>query len=268
MSKGQIYCIENQINHKKYIGQTMRGINARWAMHQRDYQQSRCSHYPLYRAMNKYGVNNFICNLIEEVDEDKLDEREKYWIQYYDSYNSGYNCTLGGDGRPTVNVSDEQIMQEYSELHNVWKVADKLKIDHKTVSNRLKKMGVELKINSECSYSDEEIINCFNQLGQIKLVAEQLHISKNLVSDKIREAGIVLKNKGNHNGTSVQQFKNGELVATFPSLRKAAESLIACNFTKSKNPTSVAATLSKSLADGKEVAYGFTWKILKKKEDK
>lgn len=48
------------------------------------------------RAIHKYGKDKFHISLIEEVSVEKLNEREKYWITYYDSYNNGYNLTLGG----------------------------------------------------------------------------------------------------------------------------------------------------------------------------
>ena len=49
--------------------------------------------------MNKYGIENFIIEEIEEVDVKELSIREIYWIEYYNSYKNGYNATLGGDGK-------------------------------------------------------------------------------------------------------------------------------------------------------------------------
>lgn len=48
--------------------------------------------------MAKFGKENFIIEEIEQCDNSKLNERERYWIDYYDSYNNGYNLTLGGAG--------------------------------------------------------------------------------------------------------------------------------------------------------------------------
>ena len=45
------------------------------------------------KAIRKYGKENFTIELIEEVETDKLDEREVYWISFYNSYNDGYNCS-------------------------------------------------------------------------------------------------------------------------------------------------------------------------------
>jgi hypothetical protein len=50
----------------------------------------------MYKDFKKYGIDNFSFGVLEECTLDKLDEREIYWIKYYNSYNDGYNLTLGG----------------------------------------------------------------------------------------------------------------------------------------------------------------------------
>ena len=97
-----IYKWENRINHKCYIGQSI-DLNKRLAHHFSNIKNRRYDN-PLYRAIDKYGLDNFDVTIIEvlEVSDDlksKLDEREKYYIRKYNSYGgSGYNQTLGGDG--------------------------------------------------------------------------------------------------------------------------------------------------------------------------
>lgn len=100
-----IYKITNKINNHSYIGQSV-NIKARWAAHKSYYKttaKSRDDKYfncLLYTAMRKYGIENFDFSIIEECPTEKLDEKEKYWIKYYDTYNKGYNMTKGGDGSP------------------------------------------------------------------------------------------------------------------------------------------------------------------------
>lgn len=63
----------------------------------KDSRKERCEKRPLYDAMNKYGVENFIVEELEYVkDENILSEREVYWIKELETY--GYNATKGGDG--------------------------------------------------------------------------------------------------------------------------------------------------------------------------
>ena len=60
--KGYIYLIENKINGKKYIGKTYSSIEKRWKEHIKD--RTRFDR-PLYRAMNKYGIENFSIQELE-----------------------------------------------------------------------------------------------------------------------------------------------------------------------------------------------------------
>ena len=103
MSKG-IYKITNKINNKCYIGKSI-NIEERWKYHIRNIKSSREFDKPLYRAFRKNGISNFSFEIIEELEkyEDIANEREKYWIKYFDCYGAdkGYNATIGGDGGQT-----------------------------------------------------------------------------------------------------------------------------------------------------------------------
>ena len=110
---GYIYKITNDINDKVYIGQTQNSIGVRWSMHK---QHSKTLNTVLYRAMRKYGLEHFSIIEIEECDNDLLNEREIYWISYYDSYNNGYNMNPGGRNRnsPKSKYKD-MILKTYNE---------------------------------------------------------------------------------------------------------------------------------------------------------
>lgn len=94
---GVIYKITNMVNGKAYIGQTV------------DFQRRKRNHlnattkYSIHKAFDKYGIENFEWSIIEDnIPKDKLDEREIYWIDYYDTYNNGYNETRGGDNAESL----------------------------------------------------------------------------------------------------------------------------------------------------------------------
>lgn len=93
-----IYKIVNKQNHKIYIGQS---VNIQKRLY--DHRKSNRDDSYFHRAIEKYGKDNFTYEVIEECSPEQLNEREKYWIAFYQSHNReyGYNSTLGGDGKPT-----------------------------------------------------------------------------------------------------------------------------------------------------------------------
>lgn len=95
MAKCGIYKIQNIENNKIYIGQSI-DIAQRWREHRSDALINRDNSI-LHKAIKKYGEFNFSYEIIEECSKEKLDEREIYWIQYYNSMiPNGYNQTSGG----------------------------------------------------------------------------------------------------------------------------------------------------------------------------
>jgi len=97
---GVIYKATNLINGKVYIGQTINFMH-RVYQHRSDSNniEKRKGNSYFHNAMNQYGVDNFKFEIIEEIDNSLLNEREQYWIKFYNSYTpNGYNLTLGGDG--------------------------------------------------------------------------------------------------------------------------------------------------------------------------
>ena len=95
MAKCGIYKIQNIENNKIYIGQSI-DIAQRWREHRSDALINRDNSI-LHKAIKKYGEFNFSYEIIEECSKEKLNEREIYWIQYYNSMiPNGYNQTSGG----------------------------------------------------------------------------------------------------------------------------------------------------------------------------
>lgn len=112
-----IYIIENDINDKVYIGQS-ENCKKRWNGHIYDskHLENRGVTGVDY-AIHKYGKEHFTISLLEEIkDISKLDEREQYWIAYYDSYNNGYNRTVGGkalrgEDHPRAKISEQDVIK-------------------------------------------------------------------------------------------------------------------------------------------------------------
>ena len=97
MRKSGIYCIENLINHKKYIGQSV-DIPNRWSHHKNELNSNMHFNDYLQKSWNKYGADNFSFYVLEYCAIDQLDNLEVYYIDLYSTLNrdSGYNLTSGG----------------------------------------------------------------------------------------------------------------------------------------------------------------------------
>lgn len=101
-----IYCIENLVNGKKYIGLS-RDIDLRFKQHTMKLRGNYHINDHLQSAWNKYKQENFEFSVLEICDEENLKKREIYFIKYYKTKDRqfGYNKTSGGDG--TSNKTDE-----------------------------------------------------------------------------------------------------------------------------------------------------------------
>ena len=126
----------------------MFSIEERWKQHCRERIRKRCEKRPLYNAMNKYGVENFIIEQIEECSEEILSDREIYWINYFDSFKNGYNATRGGDSRHFIDYN--LVINTYLKVCNQHKTAKMLGISSDTVHKILKMKGIRI-------YSSQEI---------------------------------------------------------------------------------------------------------------
>ncbi len=145
--KGKIYCISNDINDKLYIGKTtLLTIEERFQQHCKDSKKTSRENRPLYRAMKLYGEEHFVIRLIEECDIFELDEREQYWINYYDSYHNGYNATLGGDGK--ILYDYDVLVKEYQKGKLIQEIANQYNCSTDTVTKAIHLAGLNGKDNA------------------------------------------------------------------------------------------------------------------------
>ena len=104
-----IYKITNKVNGKIYIGQTIRDPYSRFNEHLRD-----SSDDYFHSAIRKYGKENFSFDIIDEASSiEELNDKETYWIRYYNSCVdfencNGYNCSLGGEDNPMFNEHSKE----------------------------------------------------------------------------------------------------------------------------------------------------------------
>jgi len=112
-----IYKITNTIDNKCYIGKS-EDLQTRMMNHIKSLNNGTNKNKHMQAAFTLYGASNFIIGIIEELGEtDNINEREKYWINYYKSNQRqfGYNMTEGGDGGNSYVdcMSDEEKKKHY-----------------------------------------------------------------------------------------------------------------------------------------------------------
>lgn len=132
-----IYKIENLINYKVYIGLS-NNIEHRWNKHKSIAfnPKDKGYNYPIYRAIRKYGLENFSFEILEECKVSELSKKEKEYISKFDSFFNGYNQTMGGEGS-IGSIQKETVIGIINDLENTnsfhREIADKWKVSIETV---------------------------------------------------------------------------------------------------------------------------------------
>lgn len=223
---GYIYLIENNINGKKYIGQTIQNdINKRWNKHKLVNKSfiGTC----LYNAYKKYGVNNFNFKIICICfDEDTNKFEEEYVKKYNTLYPNGYNMIEGGKSRKFTPILKELISSKLSGINHP-NYGKHLKEETK------KKLSEALKGNKNHNFGkrpSEETIAKIREAAykrykknEIKCSEETKEKISNSLIEYYKNNSLIEKKKNN---ITVQQYDlNNNLINTYYSLSEAARAV-------------------------------------------
>ena len=188
--RGFIYKITNTINGKSYIGQTIQNVKERFYQHCATKCSKAVSNMAIHRAIKKYGKSNFTVEVIEEIDSANLNDRERYWIKYYNSYNNGYNSTKGGqDGcKPFKDLDVESIIKEYNTGKSLRTLGTIFKVDKQTIKDLLIRHNVELRTTRTYKLSQKDrdkVLEAFASGLSRKEIMIKWNISKSYLSQLI-----------------------------------------------------------------------------------
>ena len=188
--RGFIYKITNTINGKSYIGQTIQNVKERFYQHCATKCSKAVSNMAIHRAIKKYGKSNFTVEVIEEIDSANLNDRERYWIKYYNSYNNGYNSTKGGqDGcKPFKDLDVESIIKEYNTGKSLRTLGTIFKVDKQTIKDLLIRHNIKLRTTRTYKFSQkdrEDIIKDLSLGLSRKEIMTKWNISKSYLSQLI-----------------------------------------------------------------------------------
>ena len=210
-----IYRIVNDINNKDYIGKTNLSIEERFKQHCKDSKRIQYENRPLYKAINKYGIEHFHIELVEECSDKIVSEREIYWIEQYGSFKKGYNATIGGDGKHYIDY--DMVEYNYNIYQNMTEVARQMNISPDAVAYILKQRHVPIKSTQDISRDNfsktvscidkqtKEVIKTFpsiaeasrwlinNNLTGCKFTTIRTHISEVMRGKRKSAAGFIWK---------------------------------------------------------------------------
>lgn len=273
---GIIYKITNTENGKMYIGQTKQRLSDRWADHKKNFLTLQ-DNMAIHKAMYKYGKSSFVLEEIEKCDNDLLDEREIYWIAFYDTYHNGYNSTPGGQNQTYYDYN--QILKLWNEGASLEQICESMDIDRHTGAKALKSFGVtELEIKTRAlgravrQYSTKgefikeydslsaatRIVANSNNISNIRGVCDKIHPSAygflwQYADDPSPISDLVSRFEKTGKGTQkiVEQYDlNGNFIREYSSCREAARSIGA--------PYHVG--ISSCCIGKQRTAYGYKWK--------
>ncbi len=130
-----IYMITNVKNNWKYIGQS-RDIKKRIDSHKSF--NNRNEEKRLYFAFEEWGIENFTFEVIEYIDVTKLDERERFWINEYNTVVKGYNQQNGGAGNKVAADYNEDLYWDLA-IQHMWPNGFRLTNTKKKIVKELRK---------------------------------------------------------------------------------------------------------------------------------
>lgn len=210
MVTGKIYLISNDINSKVYVGQTVQSLKKRFTGHCCHPKKNRSNNMAIVRAIHKYGREHFKIELVEECPIDKLDEREIFWISYYDSYNQGYNLTKGGQKSTFQSVhrlEDTVDIKKFKQFIIEFKpyateVAYNFNISKCSVYNLIRRLNDPLLVlnsynprkgKSIKDIDSVELIKLYLEGWSIKDLVKKYHIKKSTISKFLKDSGIKIR---------------------------------------------------------------------------
>jgi len=251
---GWVYIIKNKVNDKSYIGQTRQSrAETRWS------QEKNRPHGLLKPAFKKHGIDAFEFNVICEVPNEELNDREILEISQRNTVApNGYNLEAGGKVKTAMHPSTKV------------RISESLKGKPKTPEHREKLATAQkgkkatLKARENMSKAGKGKIKSLEMRSKLSASTKgvrkpNLHNYGRVVSDetkqKISDAN---KGKGGLDGSanpmarSIQQLSlNGELIATFETMKEASEHM-GCS----------SSAISKCCLGVSSTSTGFKWKYL------
>jgi group I intron endonuclease len=240
---------------KIYIGQSI-DIEYRFYSYKK---QIRCkSQKKLFNSLIKYGVDNHTFSIIEECDVELLNEKERFWQDYYDVLKKGLNLKLTGHDDKSSSISIEtknKIKDGLKKYFDSLSNEEKNKIYGKSSLLRKGKPGnrkgskltEEQRKKISLSLKGHKVSDETKEKLKLSMVGRKITWGDK-ISKKLKGKPN-LKNRGKGNKPIIQFDKNNNQIGEWESISEASkETKISFN------------SISNNLVNRCKTSGGFIWK--------
>lgn len=267
MNNWKVYCYTSP-SGKKYVGITSRSLDERAGKDGYCYIEDG---YAFGKAIKKYGWENFTREILEDgLSKQEADFFESYYIEFFDSYNNGYNETRGGEGCAKADYdliirlwNEGKSIQEIREQTGYSKRALKAAFDSVNIGgiDRIKRQAGQYHVLKIYQYNLEgEYLNEYSSINEAERKNNIFH--SNIIAclkgkrntaggyrwsyDKKEKLDKLIKKAGFHREL-YQYSLDGELINKYISVAEASRQ------------TGYGKEYLASKAKKKEKAYGYIW---------
>jgi hypothetical protein len=295
---GTLYIVTNDINNKIYIGKTYQSLEDRWKRHVYDSKRiDRRTSGKFHVAINKYGAEHFKIQKITQFEEGTLEQKEIEYIAKYDSFNNGYNSTLGGEGARLIDFSKSDILTIINAFDNgesINNIARTFDVSSYTIKNIVCQNGRSVQSFDDVAvvrYSlDNKYIKTYNTIkdavpdilndgysADLRNLYRYIHeacetgctrygskwkLLKSLSNEEININNTTINLGKSLKNSRVKRDSNGvtciELNIKFNTFKDAAQYLVDNGYAQDKNIQSLAYKISQAKRSNKK-CYELTW---------
>lgn len=193
---GRVYIIRNTVNTKVYVGQTTVSIKLRFQNHLSAARNGK--DYIIGKAIRKYGEDKFYIELLEECLAEELNEREVYWISYFNSTDSkfGYNMSIGGNvTRTTTELNKELILSMFNSGIPAYKIANLIHTGVPNITKLLRDNNIAYgRVLQKVTEDEEkEIIELYKSGYRTMGISRKFNINKSTVRKVLLRNNIKLR---------------------------------------------------------------------------
>lgn len=222
-SKYTIYSATSLDTGKKYIGCTSLTLEKRKAYHIADSKKKNIN-FRFYKALKQFDYN-FEWEILEEgLSQKDAHEREKFYIQKFNTFHDGYNCTYGGNGFTGTIEGKNSIIKNLKKYHE----NPETRLKHS-----LERGGGEVFVfetNGTFLKRFDTQIDCCEELGVLKpqvcyCLKGKRKSHKGFVFSKTKEFPFKITNYDYVKRNPILVYKNGQYIGSWDSEKSCAKDL-------------------------------------------